>query len=73
MYVYLIFKSTKDVILKIKSIAKGCILDSYKKVLWKFLIYTWIGRSHQVKDTHIMSYMQEILKRREGAPIYRIS
>ena len=56
MYVYLIFKSTKDVILKIKSIAKGCILDSYKKVLWKFLIYTWIGRSHQVKDTHIMSY-----------------
>ena len=28
MYVYLIFKSTKDVILEIKSIAKSCILNS---------------------------------------------
>ncbi len=43
MYVFLIFKSTKDVNLKIKSIAKSCILDSYKEVLWKFVIYTWIG------------------------------
>ena len=28
MYAYLIFKSTKDVIKKIKSITNSCILDS---------------------------------------------
>ena len=28
MYVYLTFKNTKDVISKIKSITKSCILDS---------------------------------------------
>ena len=33
MYVYLIFKSTKDVILKIKSITKSCILDSQESFM----------------------------------------
>ena len=33
MYVYLIFKHTKDVILQIKSIAKSCILDSQESFM----------------------------------------
>ena len=66
MYVYLIFKSSKDVILKIKSITKSCIYYRYSQESFMEIPNLYMDRRlHHVKDIHIMSYAG-ILKEVDG-------
>ena len=72
MYVYLSFKSIKDVIWKTKSIAKSCILYSQESFIEIPNVYI-NRRDHTRWKIYTLCHIQEILKRWEGVSICRIS